>query len=69
MLRLGTTGQVPIQKFGPHTTQVEFEVPPGVRSRVLQAAARCGLYGAKTNYYKKVDVDSLGKAAVTSFQG
>lgn len=50
------------------TTTVGFEAPGGGWSRLLKVFRECGLYGAKTNAYKKVDVDELGVTMVTYFE-
>jgi len=50
------------------TTTVGFEVPGGGWSRLFQVFGECGLYGAKTNSYKKVDVDEMGMTVVTYFE-
>lgn len=50
------------------TTTVGFEVPGGGWSRLFQVLGECGLYGAKTNSYKKVDVDDKGMTSVSYFE-
>lgn len=50
------------------TTGVSFEVPPGIKTQLLQTVGNCGIYNAKATRVKRIDTDgSTQKQTVTYF--